>query len=498
MVISWTQDARLDPAPRSAAEEPTSPRPGRAVVTSHTASVESLFAELYRAEFAYVWRSARRLGVSRAEADDVVQETFVVVHRLLGTHELKGSPRGWLFALLFRVVQRHRRSHRRRMVHTDIDANVDIIPAPSAGAPDQTAETSETIRILEEILEQLDPDRRAILVLADIEERPVAEIAEILGINERTATSRLRVARAHLDASLARHRARDGWRSNVSTDPEKRRSPLLLLGSIYEPADGDAERVLEKVRSSIDAEAAMGSPEGGRGGQLGDTANRRLSSLGPPQASSIVAGVPLWLKLAGVSCVALALVGRWLVHEDRFELTSAPLDSNALGPVATVQAAATNEPTTAVASPPEAPRSPITMDSVPVAALPSATAKATTTAKATAKKPEVAAAVNTSTDSKARDDRGTTDTLERESQLLGEARHALRGGDGQRALSLLDEHARLFPNGWFANDRVVERIVALCGLNRREEAVREGKAFLDSHQKSPLTRRISTSCVGNP
>jgi len=40
----------------------------------------------------------------------------------------------------------------------------------------------------------------------------VTEIAAILGQNVNTVASRLRSARAHVEAAMARHRARDGWR----------------------------------------------------------------------------------------------------------------------------------------------------------------------------------------------------------------------------------------------------------------------------------------------
>jgi RNA polymerase sigma-70 factor (ECF subfamily) len=169
------------------------------------------FAELYRTHFSYVWKTARRLGVSNAEADDVVQETFLTVHRLLDTYEPHGSLQSWLFSLLFRVVQRHRRSLRRRTARTADGTDLEALPASTARAPDTSAENVESVQIFEAILDKLDPDKRAVLVLAEIEEKPVMEIAEILGINVNTATSRLRVAREHVEASLARRRARDGW-----------------------------------------------------------------------------------------------------------------------------------------------------------------------------------------------------------------------------------------------------------------------------------------------
>lgn len=202
------------PAPVRTSPDLTAPAPpasGTHVVAPRE-DVSALFAELYRAHFAYVWKTARRLGVSAADIDDVVQETFLTVHRLLDSYEAKGAARPWLFSVLFRVAQRHHRSQRKRTGLTDEGTNVDSLPGSSARAPDKSAETSETVRLLEEILDALDPDQRAVIVLAEIEEKSLSEIADILGINVNTTASRLRLAREHVEASLTRHRARDGWR----------------------------------------------------------------------------------------------------------------------------------------------------------------------------------------------------------------------------------------------------------------------------------------------
>lgn len=89
----------------------------------------------------------------------------------------------------------------------------------------------------------------------------------------------------------------------------------------------------------------------------------------------------------------------------------------------------------------------------------------------------------------------SADTLGRETQLITSARAALKEKSPDKALAFLDEHARLFPNGWLANDRMAERIVVLCSVSRRSEAVREARAFLDGRPKSPLTRRVEESCA---
>jgi RNA polymerase sigma-70 factor, ECF subfamily len=211
MVVSWSGE--LGPARSNETSEGVIPEVAPASGIHLVPAARPLvFAELYRTHFAYVWKSARRLGVQPADLDDVVQETFLTVHRLLASYEDQGTEQGWLFSVLFRVVQRHRRTHSRRNALTDGGAQLEALPASSANAPDRSAETGETVRLLEEILDALDPDQRAVLVLADIEEKTVAEVAQILGLNTNTAASRLRMAREHVEAAMTRHRARDGWR----------------------------------------------------------------------------------------------------------------------------------------------------------------------------------------------------------------------------------------------------------------------------------------------
>jgi RNA polymerase sigma-70 factor, ECF subfamily len=112
MVASRSSETSADASSRA-------PESGTPLVAGARVLEPMDFAELYRAQFSYVWKTARRLGVNAGEVDDVVQETFLTVHRLLDTYEPLGSVQSWLFSLLFRVVQRHRRSLRRRTALTD-------------------------------------------------------------------------------------------------------------------------------------------------------------------------------------------------------------------------------------------------------------------------------------------------------------------------------------------------------------------------------------------
>ena len=172
------------------------------------------FPDVYREHFGFVWRSARGLGVTPASLDDVVQETFVLVHRRLAEFEGRSSLRTWVSGILLNVVRHHRRSMARKSPHElSREEPTDVASLQAGGrTPHESAELAEGTRLLQRILDTLDEDKREVLVLAELEELPVPEIAEALGLKLNTAYSRLRLARQEFEQALARHRAEDRGR----------------------------------------------------------------------------------------------------------------------------------------------------------------------------------------------------------------------------------------------------------------------------------------------
>lgn len=162
--------------------------------------------QLYDAHAAFVWRNLARLGVPPASLEDAVQDVFLVVHRRLAGCDVE-NPRGWLFGILRRVAADHRRTARRRGAH-----GLDAVAEPTATdpAPDERAAAAEAARLVHALLARLPEARREILVLADLEQMSAPEIAGALGIPLNTVYSRLRVARAELEAHAARAAARRG------------------------------------------------------------------------------------------------------------------------------------------------------------------------------------------------------------------------------------------------------------------------------------------------
>lgn len=189
--------------------EPRTPRVSPVAGDRATATATVSFEAVYRGHFAFVWRSAKRLGVGDASVDDAVQEVFVVVHRRLAEFEGRSSLRTWLFGITLRVVRDHRRSARRRDPGPPVDP--DTLCANGNG-PAESAEKSEAVRLLHALLDELDDDRREVFVMAELEQMTMPEISEALAVNVNTAYARLRTARQEFEQALARHRARDSRR----------------------------------------------------------------------------------------------------------------------------------------------------------------------------------------------------------------------------------------------------------------------------------------------
>ncbi|OJY17967.1 MAG: hypothetical protein BGO98_09860 [Myxococcales bacterium 68-20] len=248
----------------------------------------------------------------------------------------------------------------------------------------------------------------------------------------------------------------------MSLEPEKKPSLLAPLADQYELTKEGADRILSKIQTAYSQDAGTTSP-------VSATARSGTGKLS---------------LLLGSTCAALALVGVSIHLSSGVEAPPVIAPSAVASPMAVVppsEAAQETEPVVAVPS--------VSVDSLPsVAEIPPST-------RAPSKK---SSAAITAGDAPATAPAGaSSDTLQQEARLITDARLALEHGDGDKALARLAEHARLFPNGWFAADRAAERIVVLCSLGRRAEAEKEATVFLQSRPKSPLTRRVEASCAGD-
>jgi RNA polymerase sigma-70 factor (ECF subfamily) len=165
------------------------------------------FAEVYSAHVDFVWRSARRLGISEAHVEDVVQDVFVTVHRRLPDFEGRSAIKTWLFGIALRVVRDYRRRDRRKPSDPLPERELADV---GGRTPEHHAVKAQRVRVLHILLGRLTEEQREVFVLSELEQMTAPEIAAALGLNVNTVYSRVRAARQAFERALQRHRAQQG------------------------------------------------------------------------------------------------------------------------------------------------------------------------------------------------------------------------------------------------------------------------------------------------
>jgi RNA polymerase sigma-70 factor, ECF subfamily len=159
--------------------------------------------EVFDAHAAYILRSLRHLGVAESDIEDVGQEVFVTVHRKLPSFEGRSKLRTWLYGICLRVASDYRRRAHIRRERATADPARDLAEAEERRPDAQIQARAE----LSALLDELDDDKRAVVVLYELEGFSMKEVAEILDCPLQTAYSRLHAARDRMVAMYRSKRA---------------------------------------------------------------------------------------------------------------------------------------------------------------------------------------------------------------------------------------------------------------------------------------------------
>jgi len=158
----------------------------------HASSGAPDFADVFAKNARFVWRVLLRLGVQRRDVADAAQEVFLVVHRRLQDFDaVRSSLPSWLYGICLRVASAYRRRHpNRREAEPD---GLEVVAA--VGEPESDLVTRRAWQRLANVLDELEPMKRQVFVLYELEELPMAKVAELVGCPLQTAYSRLHSAR---------------------------------------------------------------------------------------------------------------------------------------------------------------------------------------------------------------------------------------------------------------------------------------------------------------
>jgi len=169
-------------------------------------------ADLVHNHLPFVWRCLRRFGLPSAEADDAAQEVILTAARRL--HDVPaGRERAFLFGVAMRIAASTRRKLDRRS--EQLSDAVDGMLVDGNPTPEQLLDQRQARELLDQILAELSLDYRVVLVLFEVEQLGVQEIADLLELKTGTVASRLRRARAEFERHVARLEASARFRGDL-------------------------------------------------------------------------------------------------------------------------------------------------------------------------------------------------------------------------------------------------------------------------------------------
>lgn len=157
---------------------------------------ENLLDELRPVAFAIAYRM---LGTV-SEAEDIVQEALLRVHRELDAGEQLASPHAFVATVTTRLAINELRSARARRERYVGEWLPEPLITDSAGDPAQQAEMADSLSVaMLVLLERLSPEQRAVLLLHDVFDYGFAEIAQIVGKREDAVRQLASRARRHVE-----------------------------------------------------------------------------------------------------------------------------------------------------------------------------------------------------------------------------------------------------------------------------------------------------------
>jgi RNA polymerase sigma-70 factor (ECF subfamily) len=177
-----------------------------------------------------LYNTAYRLARNAEDAEDLVQETYLKGYRSFAQFTPGTNLKAWLFKILKNTFINEYRRRQNVPPESDfaaIEENLEaqVLPTPGGQIKNPEEEALETAldERVQRALDELPPDYRMAVVLADLEGFSYKEISDILDIPVGTVMSRLYRGRKLLEGTLLRY-ARSHNYLQPDEEPAKRRT----------------------------------------------------------------------------------------------------------------------------------------------------------------------------------------------------------------------------------------------------------------------------------
>lgn len=163
----------------------------RELIENARAGNEESFRKLVEANMRRVYGLALRFTRRHEEADEIAQETFIKAYKALGRFRGNSSFGTWVYRIAVNnCLSRRRKAIRFQETEIGEDFHAQL-PDTHSPSQERLAMGSQTRRLVGEALENLSNQQRMMFVMKHLQQKTIAEIAEIMGCAQGTVKQQL-------------------------------------------------------------------------------------------------------------------------------------------------------------------------------------------------------------------------------------------------------------------------------------------------------------------
>jgi RNA polymerase sigma-70 factor (ECF subfamily) len=260
-------------------------------------TVADSFTPLVRAHTRLVRLAAWQAGTIESDLSDVVQDVFLKLAVAIdGGLDVSAPLDAWLRRTTYTVTRDRRKLARNAREKVSITGDVD--PEGRAPNPEEKMQMVDVHRLVNAVLDELPHDQRIVLVMSDMGEMPMSEIAEDLGIPVGTGYSRLRAARKAFEERFTEKQA-SGQMAMLPFALWSVSDAVSAARSAPAAPPGFEDDVVARVAAKL-AAGLVGTAAAAAGG---GAAAARVVTAGAAKAGVVLTGVQI---AAGITVAMIA------------------------------------------------------------------------------------------------------------------------------------------------------------------------------------------------
>ena len=290
--------------------------------------VEGAFEKLYHESFRHAYCTASLLLKNEQDIEDVLQNSYMYVAKYIKDLKNPENFNNWLSVIVKHECQKFISKKKRASdIFVAVKKTKEFELIDENNLPVDYIEKSETRDVIQRIVDDLPPDKRACIVLFYYEQHSLAEISEILGVPEGTVMSRLYYARKKLEKEFRKLQKKDETLFGISV------IPLIVSLFAYQAKTAIIPTAIES--SVIAAVTSAGCTASVAASSVAGTTAAATASSASASVAAGTAGGAVAAKVTAIAVAATVAVGGGIATVNHINSTKENVTTQAISTSAT-------------------------------------------------------------------------------------------------------------------------------------------------------------------